>query len=234
MSKYQDVANYIEGDIIKKKYHCRLPEQVNLAQKYKTSRVTIVHALKILKRKKLIKTVKGHGTYVVSKPIPNFFLNSGVSENIGFTKHYKKAGKLKSNVITFKLRKANDEECKVLNLNNDDQVYDIIRQRILNNQPTKLEYTIMPVKVIPGINLSVLHKSVYSYIENTLDLKIGKNDRIISAEKADAYDMKYLDCTKDDPVLCVQQKAYLQDGRVFEFSRARNRYDRGAMYSSSN
>ena len=41
--------------------------------------------------------------------------------------------------------------------------------------------------------------------------------------------MKYLDCKQDDPVLCVQQKAYLEDGRPFELSESRNRYDRGAL-----
>ena len=100
---------------------------------------------------------------------------------------------------------------------------------ILNEKPAKLEYTIMPVKRVPGITLEILHKSVYSYIQNELGLKLGKDDRIITAEKSDAYDMKYLDCKQDDPVLCVQQKAYLEDGRPFELSESRNRYDRGAL-----
>lgn len=48
MSRYQEIANDIEKDIIEKKYQRRLPEQFELADKYHTSRVTIVHALKIL------------------------------------------------------------------------------------------------------------------------------------------------------------------------------------------
>lgn len=136
MSKYQKIANYIENDIIEKKYRDRLPEQTFLAKKYKTSRVTIVHALNILKSKKLIRTIKGHGTYVISKPVPSLFLNSGVSENVGFTKHYKKAGKISSRIITFKIRKVNNKECKVLKLRPHDKVYDIVRQRFLNSQPT--------------------------------------------------------------------------------------------------
>ena len=54
MSRYQDIANDIEKDIIEKKYTRKLPEQFELAQKYQTSRVTIVHALKILQSKILI------------------------------------------------------------------------------------------------------------------------------------------------------------------------------------
>lgn len=86
----------------------------------------------------------------------------------------------------------------------------------------------MPVKRVPGITLEILHKSVYSYIQNELG-KTRQRWSVITAEKSDAYDMKYLDCKQDDPVLCVQQKAYLEDGRPFELSESRNRYDRGAL-----
>ncbi|NRO83231.1 HTH-type transcriptional regulator GmuR [Lactobacillus helveticus] len=71
--------------------------------------------------------------------------------------------------------------------------------------------------------------SIYSYIQNDLGLKIGKDSQVITAEKSDAYDIKYLDFMSDDPVLCVQQKAFLEDGRPFELSESRNRYDRGAL-----
>lgn len=229
MSRYQEIANDIERNIIEKKYTKRLPEQFELAQKYNTSRVTIVHALKILQDKKLIKTVKGHGTFVTNKSIPDIFLNSGVNEHNGFTRHVNSAFHLTSHVIAFNIRKPSAEECKALNLCKTDDVYDIIRRRVLNGKPAKLEYTVMPVKCIPGITLDILHKSIYSYIQNDLGLKIGKDNRVITAEKSDAYDIKYLDCTQDDPVLCIQQKAFLEDGRPFELSETRNRYDRGAL-----
>lgn len=234
MSRYRDIANSIEKEIIEKKYLKKLPEQFQLAAKYKTSRVTIVHALKLLSQKKLIRTVKGHGTFILAKSIPDIFLNSGVAENDGFTKHVKGGGQLESHIVSFNIRKPTHDEVLALNINKGDDVYDIIRQRILNGQPAKLEYTVMPVKRIPGITKEVLHKSVYSYIQNTLGLKIGKDDRVITADKSDAYDMRYLDCSSDDPVLCVNQKAYLADGRPFELSESRNRYDRGALTVNHN
>lgn len=229
MSRYKEIATDIEKDIISKKYTYQLPEQFDLAKKYNTSRVTIVHALKILAQKKLIKTIKGHGTFICAKSIPDVFLNSGASENDGFTQHVNGSAEITSHIVSFNIRKPNQKEMKALNIDINDDVYDIIRQRILNDQPAKLEYTIMPVKLIPGITEDVLHKSIYSYIKNTLKLQIGKDDRIITADKSDAYDMQYLECSSDDPVLCVHQKAYLLDGTPFEISEFRNRYDRGAL-----
>lgn len=228
MSRYQEIANDLEKNIISKHYQDKLPEQYDLAKLYHTSRVTIVHALKLLTAKKLIKTVKGHGTYVVSKSIPTIFLNSGVAENDGFS-HHTSGANLTSHIVAFNIRKPNSEEMRAFHIAPDDDVYDIIRQRLLDNEPAKLEYTVMPVKLIPGIDDTILHKSIYGYIEHNLGLKIGKDDRIITADKADAYDKQYLNCNNDDPVLCVQQKAYLSDGRPFEISESRNRYDRGAL-----
>lgn len=229
MSKYQNIANDIEKKIIEKKYINKLPEQVVLAQKYHTSRVTIIHALKILQDRKLIHAVKGHGTYISAKPIPKIFLNSGVAQNDGFTKHTHDSKKLVSKVISFNIRKPTDKEKEAFNLSENEDVYDIIRLRILNSEPIKLEYTVMPVNRIPGLNLDILHKSIYSYIENKLGIKIGKDERLITADKPDAYDIKYLNCTSNDPILCVKQKAYFENGTPFELSESRNRYDRGGL-----
>lgn len=229
MSKYKEIANQIEKEIVSQKYTEKLPEQVELAAIFKTSRITIMHALKILADKGLIKTVKGHGTFVNKDAIAQNFLNSGVTQDDGLTHHLFGGAVLTSNVISFNLRYPTQEEAKKLRITVKDQVYDIIRQRIIDGQPAKLEYTIMPVDLIPGITREVLYHSIYSYIRQELGLKIGKDDRVITADKADAYDQTYLKCAKTDPVLCVHQVAYLSDGTPFEISEVRNRYDRGAL-----
>lgn len=63
----------------------------------------------------------------------------------------------------------------------------------------------------------------------TLGLTIGKAHRIFRAVKADAYDQRYLDCQPHDPVFEVEQLCFLADGRLFEYSQTRNRYDRGSQ-----
>lgn len=55
---------------------------------------------------------------------------------------------------------------------------------------------------------------------------LAKVNRVIVADKADAYDKDYLDCQDGDAILAVHQLAYLKDGRPFEVSETRDRYDR--------
>lgn len=229
MSKYLNIANEIESNIIKQRYKGKLPRQEELAKYFNTSRVTIINAIKILSDKNLVRTVKGHGTYIVKQEIPKVLLDGDARDHSGMWRDTQGKGRLVSKIISFDIRDAESGECAILHLPESAQVYDIIRLRILNDEPFKLEYTVMPVSLIPGITEDVLHKSIYKYIQENLHLTLGKANRFISADRIDAYDVKYLDCQKGDAVLSVKQVAFLEDGRAFEYSETRNRYDRGSL-----
>ena len=229
MKKYEQIATEIERKIISGEYKDFLPQQKDLAYEYKTSRVTISHAFKLLKDRKIIRPVKGHWTKIKSKNISKLLIDSDANKSNGFTHHSLGGGIVKSHIISFDQRIPTEEECQALQLKKDDLVYDIIRQRLLNDVPAKLEYTIMPVKVIPGITEDILHNSIYGYIRDNLHLNFGKANRIITAEKSDAYDMKYLECSKDDPVLCVRQIKFLDNNIPFEYSETRNKYNHGSL-----
>lgn len=150
-----------------------------------------------------------------------------VQKYIGATKHYTKLGKVTSHIVSFEVRFPDEKEQDKLRIPPDNPVYDIIRVRYLDGIPILLEYTIMPIYVIPGINQSVLHNSIYEYLSKTLGLKIGSSVRHIRSDKSDAYDQKYIECKKEDPILEVEQVVYLSNGTPFEFSQTRHRYDKG-------
>ena len=44
--------------------------------------------------------------------------------------------------------------------------------------------------------------------------------------KSDELDRKYLNLEKDEPILEVERVAYLDNGKVFEYSFSRHRYDK--------
>ncbi|WP_297818628.1 GntR family transcriptional regulator [uncultured Lactobacillus sp.] len=229
MTKYIQIANDIERKIIRKEYVNRLPTEQKLANEYNTSRVVISKALKWLAAKNTVETVVGSGTFVKERKVfqPKIQeIPANLHDGFYHSMQGKGEGTIHSHIVSFSIRTADEEEIKKLHLKPESKVYDIIRQRLVENHPRKLEYTIMPIEIIPGITKDVLHKSIYSYIQNELGLEIGKANRVISADKADAYDQDYLDCKPDDAVLSVHQIAFLKDGRPFEISETRDRYDR--------
>ncbi|SJZ55972.1 GntR family transcriptional regulator [Pilibacter termitis] len=226
MSFYQKIADDIRAKIIRGLYKQgdMLPKQIELAKQYSTSRVTIQKALHLLQFEGVIFGKKGIGTFVAEQ---TSLYDNKVQEYIGVTRKYADLGKISSKIISFEVRFPDEIEQNKLKVEKNDPVYDIIRLRLLNNEPFLLEYTIMPVYVIPGINEKILNSSIYAHITNELKLTIGASVRRIRADKSDAYDQKFIDCAENDPVLEVDQIVYLTDGTPFEYSQTRHRYDKG-------
>lgn len=222
MSKYQTIIDSIHEKIFSGEYKVgmQLPSQEELANEYQTSRMTIQKALNILRREDVVFTEKGVGTFVKSKVLGQ----TNAKEYIGLTNRFKNKQKVTSQVISFQLRPAVEEEIEKLELKEDDFVYDIIRARFVNDEPYSMEYTIMPRKLIPEITEDILHHSIYQYIQNDLNLRIGTATRRIRADKSDQYDQRYMGIDKHDPVLEVEQVICLSDGRPFEFSQVRYPY----------
>lgn len=226
MARYHEIANDIRTQITNGLYKKeeKLPKQIELANLYQTSRVTIQKALDLLQIEGIIYGKKGVGTFV-SGPLSVYDYN--VQKNKGLTKKLGDLGILTSKIISFEVLFPHEKEQEKLKIQKNDPIYDIVRLRLLDDEPLALEYTTMPVYLIPGITEEVLEGSIYQYITENLGLQMGPSTRRIKADKSDRYDQKYLECAVDDPVLEVEQVYYLQNGIPFEFSQTRHRYDKG-------
>lgn len=226
MAYYHDIAADIRSKIshgIYKKNQ-KLPKQIELATEYKTSRVTIQKAMNLLQVDGLVYGKKGTGTFI-KETYSTFDYNAKISR--GLTKRLGKTGNLVSKIISFAVLFPDEQEQNKLKLDKNDPIYDIVRLRLLDDIPVALEYTIMPVHLIPGVTEEVLKSSVYEYISASLHLSIGTSIRRIKADRSDIYDQQYLACSANDPILEVEQTVYLETGIPFEFSQSRHRYDMG-------
>jgi GntR family transcriptional regulator len=96
-----------------------------------------------------------------------------------------------------------------------------------------IEKTYMPTSIITSLDESVLYASIYQYIETQLQLTIKSAHKIIRAAKPNDMDKKYLHCENTDPVLEVEQIAFLDNGTIFEYSFSRHRFDKFEFHSFS-
>lgn len=226
MAYFQEIAHDLKKQILAGKYQKEdaLPTQKNLAQHYQTSRVTIQKALNLLKIQGWIMTVRGLGSFVVG---PNSIYDYEPAFSRGMTYKLGHLGELKTKLISFEISTPNEIEQEKLMLSKDDLIYDIVRLRIFEGEPLALEYTIMPVALIPNLTLAVLSQSIYGFLTRELGYVIGKTHRKIKADRCDAYDQRYLDSELNDPILEFEQVVYLDSGIPFEYSQTRHRYDKG-------
>lgn len=222
----ENIAKSIENQILNGTYQSKLPGQQHLADKFNVSRVTLSKALDILAAKGLISKINGHPAIINRNCFDRYLTLDSVKYHFGLQNKLGDFTSIRSHIISFSTRTPTEREQFKLHINENDLVYDIIRQRLIQNEPFRLEYTIMPVKIIPHLTIDVLNDSIYSFIEQKLNLKIGKANRVISADIPDAYDQKYLNCTHNEPVLRVEQVVFLDNDIPFEFSESRARYDK--------
>ncbi len=235
MEKYKQIANdlaeKIQSGILAP--GTRLSSEKELCEEYQVSRITIKKATDQLLLSGLINKRRGAGTFVKDKAI---MADSGRNVNdinfSGFSKQFEDKKK-KTEVKLFEVIPARGEVAEALHLDKDQFVYHIIRNRYVDDNPYVIEYTYMPIDVIPGINMQILESSIYSYIQNTLGLKLRSAHRTVRALLPTKEEKTFFGKGIQMAILEVEQVAYLDDGRIFEFSRSHLRGDRYSFQSVS-
>lgn len=225
-AKYKEISDEIRRRILDGEYPAEslIPDQNSLSKEFEVSRMTVKKALDIIATEGLIYRQRGSGTYVLKTALLGN-RDGYLKEYEGLTKQMK--GKsIKSNVIQFDIEFPDEELASILMIEANSPVYKIIRQRIVEGNDLKiLEHTYYAASLIPGLSKEHAKKSIYEYIQKDLGLSFGGAFRKIQADKPNEFDHKYLDCKEHDPVLEVEQIVYLKNGKPFEYSRSRNRFD---------
>ncbi len=225
-AKYLEVADELRKRIRQGIYDKQkpLPDQETFAQEFNVSRLTVKKAFDGLERQGLVFKQSGLGTFVAGDIPIKEKLDAPANAFIGLRKQLGKDA-VKSQIIHFSVEFPNEQMQKNLEIKKTEPVYDILRLRLYNDKPLILEHTYMPVKLVPDLDESILHKSIYDYIHKNLNLKFGHAYRKIRATKPDKYDQKYLQAKKDDPILELEQIIWLTNGQPIEYSVSKNRYD---------
>lgn len=227
MLKYEKIAFDIKEDILSEKYkpNEQLPFEKELCEKYNVSKMTVKKALDLLVNDGLIIKRRGSGTFVkditekeIQRIIEKKQFSGLTTTSIGH--------KVTSKVLEFKIINATKEIADILKIEEDEFIYFVHRVRYVDDKAVVIEKTYIPLNLIPGMKLADVKKSIYGYIKDKLGLNIQSAHSTVRAMKSDELDRKYLNLEKDEPILEIERVAYLDNGKVFEYSFSRHRYDK--------
>ena len=227
MLKYEKIAFDIKEDILSEKYkpNEQLPFEKELCEKYNVSKMTVKKALDLLVNDGLIIKRRGSGTFVkditekeIQRIIEKKQFSGLTTTSIGH--------KVTSKVLEFKIINATKEIADILKIEEDEIIYFVHRVIYVDDKAVVIEKTYIPLNLIPGMKLADVKKSIYGYIKDKLGLNIQSAHSTVRAMKSDELDRKYLNLEKDEPILEVERVAYLDNGKVFEYSFSRHRYDK--------
>ena len=225
--KYQVVLNDLMDKISAGTYEPgdQLPSIEGLCEQYGVSKITIKKALDELEARGYISKRRGSGSFVKMRlPTP---ANTGQFETShqmsGFkTEHEALGHKVSTQVHGFNVIVPPKDVAEHLGMEPDAFAYHIIRVRCSNDVPTSVEYTYMPIDTIPNLRRKTLDDSIYRFIEDELGLKIASAHRIVRAVLPTRDECEWLGIGANSPLLEVEQVAFLDDGRPFEFSISRH------------
>ncbi len=229
MLKYESVADDIREKIVGGTYapNDQLPTTPELCDEYQVSKITVKKAMDELVAQGLIARRRGSGTYVKRTTVAEAKSPAGwdmSSQMAGFCAEHQ-GHEVTSVVHDFSVVRPEARVAEMLGMDSDEFAYHIVRTRLVDGVPHVVEYTYMPIKLVPDLRERNVETSIYGYLEGELGLKIGSAHRVIKAVLPTDDEATWLGVDPSQPLLEVKQVGFLDDGVPFEWSVARHAND---------
>ncbi len=203
----------------------QLPSIDALCGMYEVSKMTIKKSLDVLEAGGYITRRRGSGSFVknVQPPINNAASFETSGQMSGLTAERAATGdKITTAVELFDIEMPPPEVAHMLAIESEEFVYHIVRVRFANDLPHAVEYTYMPIGLIPNLRRKNAEGSIYSYVEDDLRLRIASAHRIVRAVLPTKEEQEWMGVGPHEPLLEIEQVAFLDDGTPFEYSFARH------------
>ena len=194
-----------------------LPSERELAKMLDLSRVTVRKAIAGLAEEGLLTQRHGAGTFVAERIVKSF------SKLTGFTDDLRARGlKPRVKFLERSVGTVSPEEALALHLSPGAAVVRLRRLRFAGDKPLALETTAVPQAVLPDPALVKL--SLYDALE-ALGCRPTRALQRLRAVALDAEQAALLELPEREPALSIERRAFLDDGRVVEFTASLYRGD---------
>ncbi|MCS2158275.1 GntR family transcriptional regulator [Scandinavium sp. H11S7] len=192
-----------------------LPTESALQEEFAVSRVTVRQALKQLTQEAIIESIQGSGSYVKAERV-----NYDIYQ---LTSFYEKLAdrnvETHSDVRVFEAIDACQEMAEKLQVAVGDKIWHVKRVRFIQQKPVTLEETWMPLALFPDLTWQVMENSKYHFIEAVKKMVIDRSEQEIVPVMPSEEAVKLLGLDPNQPILEKISRGYLDDGKVFEYSR---------------
>ena len=223
---YRRVSSDLKQKIVDNKFpNKRLPDERTLSETYHVSRSSVKRALKVLADDGIIFKKRGSGTFINPLFMKNKTIFHYEGSNLGITDSMKSQGKVpKIKLLSFKVVPASKEIQQDLFLADGDFVYEIQRLRLFDDKPFMIETGYIPIKIAPELTQEIVEKSIFNYVEDTINKSVTRSFLSILASPSNEQDQELLDLKPTEPVGVMEGIFFLDDGTPFEVSNMRLHY----------
>lgn len=192
----------------------QLPSERELCDTHKVSRTTVRQTMQELEKEGYIYKVHGKGTFVSPK-----VYNQSLVKFYSFTEEMKKAGKHPSTkVVSFEKIFCDSKIAKVMNLTLEDEVYQITRLRLSDQDPMLYETSFVPVKRFESLSCEELeHTPMYEIFRSKYHVNITRALESFKAVSARNDEAEMLNIEKGSPCLMLERITFEQ-AEIIEYT----------------
>lgn len=226
-TKYTEIYDILKQNLLKGCYdeNHMLPTEQQLTSQFDCSRNTIRRAIAQLQEEGFVQSIKGKGVVLLENnaaasfqiDLHNFKGLSSIQMN--------KAVKTATSVLKFQILTIDEALSLKTGFPVGAEVYHLHRLRYFDNVPLVLDINYFLKDMIKDLSVEIAQHSIYAYIEQELKLHVIACRRMIRVEKATELDMSLLKLNDYNCVGVTLNNAYLDDGKMFEFTESRHAPD---------
>lgn len=204
-----------------------IPSERELANTYGLNRMTVRSAISDLVNEGYLKKAQGRGTFVIYPKMERDLITLE-----GFTTTMREKGVVPSSRIIFtQVRKADYKFSNIFGVDADDDIYNLVRLRMGNDEPIALEYTYVPLKMMDWVeNIDLNMVSLYDACESH-GIKLLEAQQSLELSKAGKETSKFLNIKEGTMVFLFQCRTFDINKRVIEYTKSFTRGDKSCFHT---
>ncbi len=200
----------------------KLPSERELCEIYELSRITVRQALQELEREGYIYKLHGKGTFVSPKSY-----NQKLIKLYSFTEEMKKLGKTPTTkVLSFQEIALDERLANKMNLAPLDEVFQIVRLRLADDEPLMFETSYIPKRIFPDLTEKDLaERPMYDVFMQDYKVGVTKAIERFSATIIRKKEAEHLKINAEHPAMLIKRFAY-QEEELIEYTISVTRGDK--------
>ncbi|WP_042143579.1 GntR family transcriptional regulator [Paucisalibacillus sp. EB02] len=227
---YHQLKEIIKEEIESGKwnYGDKIPSESVFTKEYNISRNTVQRAIEDLVHEGMLYREQGKGTFVsrpkYEQPLTKFYSFSKVMKELGMNPF--------DIIVSIEEKKVKKSVAKVLELDTDEMVLELVRVRCANEEPLIFETTYLPKKIVPTLKKEDIEKSsLFDHMRDKYDIVVSSSKEIFEPVLIREYESKYLQVKTGYPALLLDRIDYDNNKRPIGFLRSIIRGDRSRFYT---
>ncbi|MBT2215987.1 UTRA domain-containing protein [Virgibacillus dakarensis] len=191
--------------------HEKLPSERELCAIYDLSRITVRQALQELEREGYIYKLHGKGTFVAPKSY-----NQDLVKLYSFTEEMRQMGKRPTTqVLSFQEMAVDERLAGKMGLAPLDEVYQVVRLRLADNEPLMYETSYLPKKTFPNLTEAEFNKRpMYDIFLDDYQMGVTKAIERFSATSVRQKEAEHLRIVTNQPAMLIKRFAYHNESLI--------------------